>query len=979
MAALLSKPFDKATGNPHALVHRRYALGPLEALVVVVRRQMLLVGRDQVLIIGRLIQVIVMGLITGSLFLQMDHDISSSRQFFSVAFLAVMFMAMGAMPAVPVTMATRGVWFKHRAAYFYPPWCHAVGANLAQAPASMIDALVYSIIIYFMVGFHTSAGQFFLFYLVMASFSICCNVLFRLIAYCAPNPVAANAFGGFLLLILILLSGFSIIRGSIPDYWIWAYYISPFAWALRCVVINEFTSPSWNSPAGNGQTLGEQALGTFDFFTTRKWYWAGIGYLWGLTLLLVSLSTLALTYLSGEPPVARIADPEQLARERQKAAKAREEAAARVLQAATEPQAGGADSRDVHLVVDVGKLPFTPITLVFQDLRYLVPNPCKGQKGADGTLAPDKLELLKGITGFAVPGSMTALMGGSGAGKTTVMDVIAGRKTVGEVMGNIWVNGHPKEQGSWARSSGYVEQMDIHTPATTVLEALMFSARLRLPRETPKAAVRAYVDNIIKMVELDDVMFSLVGLPGGSSGTGLNVDAMKRLTLAVELVANPSIVFMDEPTSGLDARAASIVMKAIRAVAGDGRTVMVVIHQPSIEIFEAFDMLLLLQRGGRTTYFGPLGNRSKQLVDYLMGEIPGVEPLPEGYNPATWMLEVTGAAKAVRIKAVEGVDWPRVYSDSSLAASNAARAEQLIADSRQAHPQPLTVSRKYAAGLGSQLLALFAKFQMVYWRTPSYNFVRLAMTIVVALVYGSIYWNQGRLPNPASVGSVQNVMGVLYSSSTFLGMLGMNSVQPLLGFERVVYYREQAASMYSPWTYGIVLAVVEIPYLIAQVIIFVGIMYPMIHFIDGADHFFYHLLLVFETLSFYLSFGSALVYITPSQQLAQVAGAGLNFLFNLFNGFVIPFPSIPVYYKWANRLSPSTWVLYGLAVDQLGGNKTPFQSPGSKPSSVAVFMRNAFGYEYGFRFWCLLIVAGYIIGLRILATLALRYVSFLRR
>ncbi|GIL42550.1 hypothetical protein Vafri_515 [Volvox africanus] len=198
-------------------------------------------------------------------------------------------------------------------------------------------------------------------------------------------------------------------------------------------------------------------------------------------------------------------------------------------------------------------------------------------------------------------------------------------------------------------------------------------------------------------------------------------------------------------------------------------------------------------------------------------------------------------------------------------------------------------------------------------------------------------------------------------------------------WRRQVYYREQAASMYSPWTYGIVLAVVEIPYLIAQVIIFVGIMYPMIHFIDGADHFFYHLLLVFETLSFYLSFGSALVYITPSQQLAQVAGAGLNFLFNLFNGFVIPFPSIPVYYKWANRLSPSTWVLYGLAVDQLGGNKTPFQSPGSKPSSVAVFMRNAFGYEYGFRFWCLLIVAGYIIGLRILATLALRYVSFLRR
>ncbi|GIL82508.1 hypothetical protein Vretifemale_11338 [Volvox reticuliferus] len=823
MTALLSKRFDKATGNRYALVRRRYALTALEALVVVVRRQMLLVLRDQALMIGRLVQVIVIGLITGSLFLQLDHDVRSSRQFFSVAFLAVMFMAMGAMPVVPVTMATKGVWFKHRAACFYPPWCHALGANLAQVPASMVDSMVYSIIVYFMVGFHTSAGQFFLFYLVMASFAICSTVLFstyheleafagaapralrnpislanaprlrgvhvrdhlplyaetgRLIAYCSPNPVVANAYGGLILLILILLSGFSIVRGSIPDYWIWAYYISPFAWALRCVVINEFTSPSWNSPipGGEGQTVGERALGTFDFFTTRDWYWAGIGYMWALTFLLIGVSAVALTYLSGEPPVARVADPKQLAKARQKAEKARQEAEAGARQAAqanvAPPQANGANTSQVHVVVDVGKLPYTPITLVFQDIRYFVPNPSKGQKTDDGNPAPDKLELLKGVTGFAVPGSMTALMGGSGAGKTTLMDVIAGRKTVGEVRGNIWVNGHPKEQGSWARSSGYVEQMDIHTPATTVLEALMFSARLRLPRETPKAAVRAYVDSVIRMVELDDVMFSLVGLSGGNSGTGLNVDARKRLTLAVELVANPSVVFMDEPTSGLDARAASIVMKAIRAVANDGRTVMVVIHQPSIEIFEAFDMLLLLQRGGRTTYFGPLGSHSKPLVDYLMGQVPGVEPLPEGYNPATWMLEVTGAAKAVRIKAVEGVDWPQVYSGSSLAASNAARAEQLIEDSRKSYPQPLVVSGKYAARAPTQFAALLFKFQMVYWRTPSYNFVRLAMTIVVALVYGSIYWNQGEMPNPASVGRVQNVMGVLYSSSSFLGMLG---------------------------------------------------------------------------------------------------------------------------------------------------------------------------------------------------------------
>ncbi|PNH10990.1 Pleiotropic drug resistance protein 1, partial [Tetrabaena socialis] len=741
--------------------------------------------------------------------------------------------AMAAMPAIPVTMSTKGVWFKHRAASFYPPWCHALGANLAQ------------------VGFHVAPAYFFAFYLVMLSFSVCSNVLYRLIAYVAPNPVAANAYGGFILLILILLSGFSIVRGSIPDYWIWAYYISPFAWALRCIVINEFTAPPWRgpSPSGNGLTLGEEALLTFDFYTTRDWFWGGIGYMWALSILLVGASALALAHLSGEPPLARVADPVKMEAEaRRRAAEAHAAEGAATAKGSGGGGGGGGNPSGGQLSC---ALATKPSILVH---AYFVPNPSKGQKTEDGAAVPEQLELLKGITGFAAPGSMTALMGGSGAGKTTLMDVIAGRKTVGHIKGDIWINGHPKEQASWARNTGYVEQMDIHTPAA-----------------------------------------------------------------------------------------------AVRAVAADGRTVMVTIHQPSIEIFEAFDTLLLLQRGGRTTYFGPLGAHSRPLVHYLTSVVAGVEPLPDGYNPATWMLEVTGAAKAVRIKAVQGVEWPQVYSQSALAAENAARATELVEQSRAKHPEPLAVVGQYAAGLLTQLIALQNKFRLAYWRTPSYNFVRLAMTIVVALVYGSIYWGQGSMPNPAGIANVQNIMGVLFSSSSFLGMLGMNSVQPVLGFERVVYYREQAAAMYSPWAYGIVLALVETPYLIAQVILFCGIIYPMIHFADGAGHFFFYLCLVFESLAFYISFGSALVYITPSQQLAQVAGAGLNFLFNLFNGFVMPFPSMPVYYKWANRLSPTTWVLYGLAADQLGSNTTPFVFPGgAKDATVSGFLESTFGYRFDF-------------------------------
>ncbi|DBA91181.1 TPA: ABC transporter G member 40 [Trebouxia sp. C0004] len=107
---------------------------------------------------------------------------------------------------------------------------------------------------------------------------------------------------------------------------------------------------------------------------------------------------------------------------------------------------------------------------------------------------------------------------------------------------------------------------------------------------------------------------AVVGRPGED---GLSVEQRKRLTIAVELVANPSIVFMDEPTSGLDARAAAIVMRTVRNIVNTGRTIVCTIHQPSIDIFESFDELLLLKRGGETIFNGQLGHNSNHLIDYF--------------------------------------------------------------------------------------------------------------------------------------------------------------------------------------------------------------------------------------------------------------------------------------------------------------------------------------------------------------------------
>ncbi|KAK4764117.1 hypothetical protein SAY87_013555 [Trapa incisa] len=249
------------------------------------------------------------------------------------------------------------------------------------------------------------------------------------------------------------------------------------------------------------------------------------------------------------------------------------------------------------------------------------------------------------------------------------MDVLAGRKTGGYIEGDIRISGYPKQQHTFARISGYVEQNDIHSPQVTVQESLWFSSSLRLPKEVDKEKRREFVEEVMKLVELDTLRHALVGLPGS---TGLSTEQRKRLTIAVELVANPSIIFMDEPTSGLDARAAAIVMRTVRNMVDTGRTVVCTIHQPSIDIFEAFNELLLMKRGGRVIYGGKLGKNSEVLINYFQ-KIPGVSPILDGYNPATWMLEVTTPAAEERI----GADFSDLYRKSQQFRDVKASIEQM--------------------------------------------------------------------------------------------------------------------------------------------------------------------------------------------------------------------------------------------------------------------------------------------------------------
>ncbi|RVW64126.1 ABC transporter G family member 39 [Vitis vinifera] len=229
----------------------------------------------------------------------------------------------------------------------------------------------------------------------------------------------------------------------------------------------------------------------------------------------------------------------------------------------------------------------------------------------------------------------------SGAGKITLMDVLAGRKTGGYIDGSIKIFGYPKNQKTFARISGYCEQTDIHSPHVTVYESLLYSAWLRLPPEVDSATKKMFIEEVMEVVELSSLRQALVGLPGVD---GLSTEQRKRLTIAVELIANPSIIFMDEPTSGLDARVAAIVMRTVRNTVDTGRTVAI-----------------SFETRRRRNICRPLGHHSAHLIKYFEG-IDGVSKIKDGYNPATWMLEVTLAAQ----EATLGINFTNVYKNSEL-------------------------------------------------------------------------------------------------------------------------------------------------------------------------------------------------------------------------------------------------------------------------------------------------------------------------
>eukprot|EP00892_Ulva_mutabilis_P001385 jgi/Ulvmu1/11247/UM073_0019.1 len=293
----------------------RYPLAPLPTLRLVLARQAKLFVRDVTLVRARVGQCVIMGLLIGGLWFQRDNTLDDARTVLAATFMIVMFLGFGGLPQLAVALQNRSVWFKHREANLYTASAYAWSMSLVQMPMSLVEALVFSSIIYFMVGFSTDSPRyFFTFCAVLASASLAITSIFRMVGAFFSSPAVANATAGFLLLMLVINSGFVIVRTAIEPWVIWFYYLSPFAYSIRALAINEMTSPRWDAPGPGGQPVGVVALETFDFFTDEKWIGIGIAFNIGFFLVTTQISALALRFMHAPSRAAIIKRKEDVKR-----------------------------------------------------------------------------------------------------------------------------------------------------------------------------------------------------------------------------------------------------------------------------------------------------------------------------------------------------------------------------------------------------------------------------------------------------------------------------------------------------------------------------------------------------------------------------------------------------------------------------------------------------------------------------------------
>ena len=869
-------------------------------------RQYQIIRGDKITFIVKQIATVIQSLVVGSLFYMASDDSAGSFYKSGAIFFALLYQGLMAMSEVTDNFSGRPVLQKHKQFALFHPAALCVAQVFLDIPIILFQISHFSVVLYFMVGLRQTAEAFFTFWVFLFAVGMSMTTLFRMIGAINKSFDDASKFSGFWINAIVTFVGYFQSYTQMHPWLYWIYWINPLSFAFEALMANEFhnkdlkcvmqnlipsgpgyTDPAFQSCAGvrgarQGETFvrGDSYLANLSFSHTHVWRNFGIVMAWwAFYLVIIIFAT------SNWKPAAAQGRSLLIPRENAKknAHHVQNDQEAQLEKTGT---AGTGKSAPQQMSHDVEKkLIKNTSVFTWQNLTYTV----KTSSG-DRTL-------LDNVQGWIKPGKLGALMGESGAGKTTLMDVLAQRKTDGSITGSVLVDGRPLPV-SFQRSAGYCEQLDVHEPLSTVREALEFSALLRQSRETPRAEKLAYVDTVLDLLEMQDIEHTLVGKPGA----GLNVEQRKRLTIGVELVSKPSIlIFLDEPTSGLDGQAAFNTLRFLKKLAAAGQAILVVIHQPSAQLFKEFDTVLLLAKGGKTVYFGDIGENASTLNGYLAR---AGAPCPENLNPAEHMIDVVSGGGS------GGRNWNEIWLASPEHKAMETELEQINTDALAKEPGTKDDGHEFATPMFQQIKLVTGRMNTALYRNVEYVTAKFGLHIGAGLFNGFTFWMIGD--------TVADQQLKLFTIFIFIFVAPgvINQLQPLFIDRRDIYEaREKKSKMYSWIAFVTGLIVSEFPYLcICAVLYFVTWYYtcgfPSDSNKAGATFF---VMILYEFI--YTGIGQATAAYAPNAVFATLVNPVIITVLVSFCGVLEPYAALQNFWKyWMYYINPFNYLMGSILV-----------------------------------------------------------------
>ncbi|TPX35846.1 hypothetical protein SeLEV6574_g08132 [Synchytrium endobioticum] len=633
---------------------------------------------------------------------------------------------------------------------------------------------------------------------------------------------------------------------------------------------------------------------------------------------------------------------------------------------------GSEESAQIRVDIGPSALPNVAegpqVEIVFRDLAYSIDVPAPPTVAASqSSLATKNMmskPILKGISGVFKPGRLCAVMGASGAGKTSLLQVLAGEAHSGEVRGQILINGQEVLANEIKRCSGFVFQDDVILSTMTVREAITMSALLRLPQEWSIQRKHDKVEQVIGLLGLEKASNTIIG---DTEIKGVSGGERKRTAMAMEVITDPQVLFLDEPTSGLDTFTAYAVIKILSDLAKGGRTIIATIHQPSSEIFHLFDDLILMA-DGKVMYAGPCD----PIVEYFAQR--GF-PCPKYTNPADYLfMAVLNNQDASESSTLEAASTPTesnkeritrlldLYEKSDEAATIKKMCDHPTTGGMQVE------STKKPSGFGIQFPYLLGRASKNAIRNPLIIKSRIAQTVVLSLIVGCLFFNTGSTVGQASV---QNRSGVMFFATANNVMASCIGILSIFGGEKSVFTREHGAGYYSLPAYFLSKTAVEVPYQILFPWIQATVVYFMVGLQNSAAKYFIHC--AFAVLASVAGWALGILFacIFSSLPVALAAAPVILMPLMLFSGLFANLDTIPVWLRWIQYISPMKYGFEGMVKNEYSGIQLYCQGPLPVDGTVCIAEQ---GMDDALEIWaCALIMIAMVVVL-----LGFAYVSLLR-